>query len=101
MKKQNKSRKPNIIHNDNKSQQSKNLGNNIQCLSKNVEFGKILKYCRHEAGLTQAEISKATGIHKPNISRLEHSKSNISIDSLVKYLDILDKQIEFRLVSKN
>ena len=78
----------------------KKYSNDNEYLSNNVDLGKMLKFHRQEAGLTQEAISKALGMHKPNISRLEGSRSNISINSLIKYLNILDKQIEFRIVSK-
>lgn len=100
MDKQNEKRKLKIINSDTNSLPGKNLSNNIQYLSNNVEFGKILKFYRQEAGLTQEEISKVLKTHKPNISRLESSSSNISINSLIKYLNSLNKQIEFRIVSK-
>jgi len=100
MKRQNKTMKLEIINSDNASLPGKTLNNDIHYISNNVEFGKILKFCRQEAGMTQEEISKVLGMHKPNISRLESSRSNISINSLIKYLNILNKQIEFKIVSK-
>lgn len=45
-------------------------------------LGKRLKELRLEAGLTQAELAKRTGIHRPNIARVEAGRHTPSLETL-------------------
>ena len=60
-------------------------------------IGELPKSAREEAGLTQEELAKAIGIHKPNISRLENSPSNVTLKTILKYLNALNKNLELRI----
>ncbi len=60
-------------------------------------IGELLKSARVEAGYTQEELAKELGIHKPNISRLENSPSNVTLKTILRYLNALDKNLELRI----
>lgn len=46
------------------------------------ELGARLKALRLEAGLTQAELARRTGIHRPNIARVEAGRHTPSLETL-------------------
>ncbi|MGB0678308.1 MAG: helix-turn-helix domain-containing protein [Polyangiales bacterium] len=48
----------------------------------NGELGARLKALRLQAGLTQAELARRTGIHRPNIARVEAGRHTPSLDTL-------------------
>jgi len=45
-------------------------------------LGARLKELRLEAGLTQAELARRTGIHRPNIARVEAGRHTPSLETL-------------------
>ncbi len=45
-------------------------------------LGKRLRQLRLEAGLTQAELARRTGIHRPNIARVEAGRHTPSLETL-------------------
>jgi len=47
-----------------------------------AHLGKRLRALRLEAGLTQAEVARRTGIHRPNIARVEGGRHTPSLDTL-------------------
>ncbi|MDH5490971.1 MAG: helix-turn-helix domain-containing protein [Myxococcales bacterium] len=47
-----------------------------------VRLGARLKELRLEAGLTQAELARRTGIHRPNIARVEAGRHTPSLETL-------------------
>jgi len=51
---------------------------------KGSELGARLKQLRIEAGLTQAELARRTGIHRPNIARVEAGRHTPSLETLSK-----------------
>ncbi len=56
--------------------------------------------CRKEKKITQADISEATGIQRPNISRLESGKYNPTLDMIVRVADSMGYEIEINLKEK-
>lgn len=59
--------------------------NVVQDELKDLAFiGSRIKKLRMEYGITQSELSKRTGIHRPNIARLESGKHAPSLDTLGK-----------------
>lgn len=50
---------------------------------------------RREKGMTQSDISDATGILRPNLSRMENCKYNPTLDMMVRMAYSLDKKIVF------
>jgi len=60
-------------------------------------IGELLRAAREAAGYTQEELARELGLHKPNISRLENSPSNVTLKTILKYLNALDKNLELRI----
>jgi DNA-binding XRE family transcriptional regulator len=49
-----------------------------------VRLGQRLRALRLAAGLTQAELAKRTGIHRPNIARVEAGRHTPSLETLAR-----------------
>jgi DNA-binding XRE family transcriptional regulator len=49
-----------------------------------VKLGARLRALRLEAGLTQAELARRTGIHRPNIARVEAGRHTPSLETLAR-----------------
>lgn len=49
-----------------------------------VKLGARLRELRLAAGLTQAELARRTGIHRPNIARVEAGRHTPSLDTLAR-----------------
>ena len=55
---------------------------------------------RKKLGYTQEDISKATGIARPNIARIESGKNTPTLEVLTKLAGALDMALEIRFVEK-
>jgi predicted transcriptional regulator len=55
---------------------------------------------RKETGLSQKELSKRSGIHQGDISKLENGNANPSLKTLRKLADALGKDLRIEFVSK-
>ena len=60
------------------------------------EIGKIVRFHRKQAGISQKELADLAGIGKTAVFDLEMGKSNFRIDTLFKILEILNIKIEFK-----
>ncbi len=49
-----------------------------------MRLGNRLRELRREAGLTQAELARRTGIHRPNIARVEAGRHTPSLETLAR-----------------
>ncbi|MBX3248300.1 MAG: helix-turn-helix transcriptional regulator [Myxococcales bacterium] len=49
-----------------------------------ARLGARLRALRLEAGLTQAELARRTGIHRPNIARVEAGRHTPSLETLTR-----------------
>lgn len=49
-----------------------------------VKLGKRIRELRLAAGLTQAEVARRTGIHRPNIARVEAGRHTPSLETLTR-----------------
>ena len=49
-----------------------------------ARLGARLRELRLEAGLTQAELARRTGIHRPNIARVEAGRHTPSLETLAR-----------------
>ncbi|MEM9193698.1 MAG: helix-turn-helix domain-containing protein [Myxococcota bacterium] len=49
-----------------------------------ARLGKRLRELRKAAGLTQAEVARRTGIHRPNIARVEAGRHTPSLETLAR-----------------
>lgn len=55
---------------------------------------------RKKMGYTQEDISKATGIARPNIARIESGRNTPTLEVLTKLAGALDMELEIRFVEK-
>ena len=47
-------------------------------------LGPMIKKCRRQAGLTQAELADAIGCSEEHLSRIENGRKSINFDALVR-----------------
>lgn len=59
----------------------------------NEKIGRLINQIRQERGLTQAAFAKKLGTSQSAVNRIEHGKQNLSLDTLGRISDVLDKQI--------
>lgn len=59
--------------------------NSVQSIAiDGARLGRRLRSLRLEAGLTQAELARRTGIHRPNIARVEAGRHTPSLETLAR-----------------
>ena len=51
---------------------------------------------RKEAGVTQEELSRRTGISRPNIARMENGSYNPTVEMLVRLAAGIGKKVDIR-----
>jgi len=56
-----------------------------------------IKRLRKENNLTQEQLGKLIGVQRAHISKLENNASNITIGTLMKVLNALNAQINFKI----
>src|SRR3954465_13490518 len=59
----------------------------------NAKIGRLIYQIRQERGLTQSGFAKQLGTSQSAVNRIEHGKQNLSLDTLGRISDVLDKQI--------
>lgn len=59
----------------------------------NEKIGQLIAQVRQERGLTQAEFAKRLGTSQSAVNRIEKGKQNLSIETLARVSDALNKQI--------
>jgi DNA-binding XRE family transcriptional regulator len=64
-------------------------------------IGKAIKQTRQERKLTQEELGLLIGVQKSQISRLEHSASNVTVDTLMKVFSALKAKVKFQVELSN
>ncbi len=69
------------------TQSATNGQSDIEIDLKNL--GARLRQLRLENGLTQAELARRTGIHRPNIARVEAGRHTPSLDTLARIADAI------------
>jgi DNA-binding XRE family transcriptional regulator len=60
-------------------------------------IGKAIKQTRQERQLTQEELGQLIGVQKAQISRLESSASNVTIDTLMKVFNALNAKVKLQV----
>lgn len=60
-------------------------------------LGKMIKSARQERHLTQEELGKLIGVQKAQISKLESSANNATIDTILKVFKALKAEINFNV----
>jgi len=63
-------------------------------------LGARLRELRLEAGLTQAELARRTGIHRPNIARVEAGRHTPSLETLARIANAIGVSTTHVLVSQ-
>ncbi len=59
----------------------------------NAQIGKLIYQIRQERGLTQAEFARRLGTSQSAINRIEKGRQNLSLDTLGRISDVLNKQL--------
>ncbi len=59
----------------------------------NQKIGRLIYQIRQERGLTQAVFAKQLGTSQSAVNRMEHGKQNLSLDTLGRISDVLNKQL--------
>lgn len=59
----------------------------------NAKIGRLIQQTRQDRGMTQAAFAKKLGTSQSAINRIEHGKQNLSLDTLARISDALDKQL--------
>ena len=57
------------------------------------DFAKELHELRHEAGLTQEDVSLATGLTQAQISNIEHGLVNPRLDTIIRLAQFYNKSL--------
>lgn len=61
--------------------------------STNEKIGLLIAQIRQERGLTQSEFAKRLGTSQSAVNRMEHGKQNMSLETLGRISDTLNKQL--------
>jgi transcriptional regulator with XRE-family HTH domain len=64
------------------------------------KLGARLRELRLAAGLTQAELARRTGIHRPNIARVEAGRHTPSLETLARIANAIGVSTTHVLVSR-
>lgn len=59
----------------------------------NEKIGHLIAQIRQERGLTQAEFAKRLATSQSAVNRMEHGKQNLSLETLGRISDVLNKQL--------
>jgi UDP-N-acetylglucosamine 1-carboxyvinyltransferase len=59
----------------------------------NQKIGRLIYQIRQERGLTQAAFADQLGTSQSAVNRIEHGKQNLSLDTLGRISDVLNKQL--------
>src|SRR5271170_2317510 len=59
----------------------------------NEQIGKLISQIRQERGLTQSEFAKRLKTSQSAINRIEHGRQNLSLETLGRISDVLNKQL--------
>ncbi len=72
-----------------------------EALEPEMDIMRAILDARTRAGLTQAELSKKSGISQADISRLENGTRNPSLALLKRLAEAMDSVIKIEFVPKN
>ncbi len=59
----------------------------------NEKIGQLIYQIRQERGLTQSAFAKQLGTSQSAVNRIEHGKQNLSLDTLARISDVLNKPL--------
>ena len=66
-----------------------------------LDFGRRLKECREQIGMTQEELAILVGVEKQHISRMERGTRACSIDLLVILATTLHVSTDYLLIGRS
>lgn len=69
-------------------------------LQPQIELMRLLIESRNKIQMTQADLSKVTGIRQSNISRIENGSCSPNLATIQKLAEGLGKRLEIRFVDK-
>lgn len=58
--------------------------------------GSIIRMAREAEGLTQAQLAKRLGITQPSVARLEKAGDNVTLATLQRALNVMNRTLEIR-----
>lgn len=61
--------------------------------SNNEKIGQLIAHIRQERGITQAEFARRLATSQSAVNRMEHGKQNLSLETLGRISDVLNKQL--------
>jgi len=61
--------------------------------STNEQIGQLIAQIRQERGLTQSEFAKKLSTSQSAVNRMEHGRQNLSLETLGKISNVLNKQL--------
>src|ERR1700733_3970952 len=59
----------------------------------NEKIGQLINQIRIERGLTQSEFARQLATSQSAVNRIEHGKQNLSLETLGRISDVLNKQL--------
>jgi UDP-N-acetylglucosamine 1-carboxyvinyltransferase len=59
----------------------------------NAKIGQLIAQIRQERGITQAEFARKLKTSQSAVNRIEHGKQNLSLETLGRISDVLNKQL--------
>lgn len=62
-------------------------------LTTNEKIGQLIAQTRQDRGLTQAEFARKLSTSQSAVNRMEHGRQNLSLETLGRVSDVLNKQI--------
>jgi len=62
-------------------------------ITTNEKIGNLIYQIRQDRGFTQAEFARKLGTSQSAVNRIEHGKQNLSLETLGRISDVLNKQL--------
>ena len=59
------------------------------------ELSERLRYAREQAGLSQAQVAKMMGVHRPTISEIEAGRRRVTAEEMAEFVQIYDVSISW------
>ena len=64
-------------------------------------LGDMIKQVRLERNLTQEQLGKLIGVQKAQISKLENSATNVTMETVLRVFNALKAKVSFKVELKN
>lgn len=68
-------------------------------MNKSVDIGKRLRLAREQAGLSQSQVAKLLGVHRPTISEMEAGRRKVTAEELSELARVYDVRMEWLVVA--